>query len=153
MIYSSSYTFLTISSRYDASSDKLTMSKAVFKKSNLNFLGKMIIRIGAFLKVLHIKENIGEDRDVMEINNMTLINLVIKFVGPIHEKNLTVILMALQVRSLFSVCFYFFQIVYQILVNLSALTVIPWCIYIKRFRFKLTLVENFLRFDYGQCCR
>lgn len=83
--------------RYDASSDKLIMSKAVFKKSSLNILGKMTIRVGSFLKILHVEENTGKDKDMMEINNMTIINLVIKFVGPIHERNLTAILVALQI--------------------------------------------------------
>ena len=75
------------------------MSKAVFKKSSLNILGKMTIRVGSFLKILHVEENTGKDKDMMEINNMTIINLVIKFVGPIHERNLTAILVALQVRE------------------------------------------------------
>ena len=83
--------------RYDATDDKLHMSMAVFKKSDLNILGKVIIRLGAFLRVLHVRENIGEDGASIEINNMTLINLAIKFVGPIHERNLTIILMVVQV--------------------------------------------------------
>ena len=76
------------------------MSKAVFKKSTLNILGKMTIRVGSFLKVLHVEEHTGKEKDMMEINNMTIINLVIKFTGPIHERNLTAILVALQVRQL-----------------------------------------------------
>ena len=75
------------------------MSKAVFKKSDLNIFGKLIIRTGSFLKVLHVKEKMGKENEMIEINNMTLINLMIKFLGPIHERNLTVILMVLQVKQ------------------------------------------------------
>ena len=83
------------------------MSKAVFKKTDVNIIGKVVIQTAAALKLLDVKENKGEDEKYIEINNMTLINLVIKFTGPIHERNLTVILMGVQVRFLlFCVLFY-----------------------------------------------
>ena len=84
-------------SRYNVSSDKLEMSRAVFKKSDLNVFGRIVIRVGSFFKVLHVHESTGKDKELMEINNMTLINLVIKLTGPIHERNLTAILMVVQV--------------------------------------------------------
>ena len=43
----------------------------------------------------------GTDKDgeYTECNNMTLINLVIKILGPTHERTLTSLLLLLQVRS------------------------------------------------------
>lgn len=76
------------------------MSKAIFKKSELNLLGRLILRVGAFCRLLHVRENSGKDQDMIEINNMTLINLMIKVVGPVHERTLTVVLMTLQVCML-----------------------------------------------------
>ena len=37
------------------------------------------------------------DDDFIECNNMTLINLVLKFLGPTHERTLTVIMLIIQV--------------------------------------------------------
>ncbi len=73
------------------------MSTSVFKASDLGIFGKMIIRIAAGLKVLDVKDDVGEDGKHIEINNMTLINLLIKFIGPVHERTLTVYLIAIQV--------------------------------------------------------
>ena len=84
-------------SRYNEKTEKLEMSKAVFKKTELSFLGRLVITIAGKLGLLHVKDNLGEDKERIEINNMTLINLVIKFIGPVHESTLTVILMVVQV--------------------------------------------------------
>lgn len=42
-----------------------------------------------------------EDGEYSECNNMTLINFVIKLIGPIHERNLTLLLLLIQVRQMF----------------------------------------------------
>lgn len=39
-----------------------------------------------------------EDGEYTECNNMTLINFVIKLIGPTHERNLTLLLLLIQVR-------------------------------------------------------
>lgn len=50
------------------------------------------------LKLLEVRR--GQDGDeFIECNNMTLINLVLKILGPVHERNLTVIMLAIQVRK------------------------------------------------------
>lgn len=74
------------------------MSKSVFKKADVNKIGELVIQTAAALKLLDVKKDKGEDGEYIEINNMTLINLLIKFTGPIHERNLTVLLMGVQVR-------------------------------------------------------
>ena len=73
------------------------MSKSLFKSSELGLLGKIIIRIAGALRLLSVTENTGEDKQYMEINNMTLINLLIKFIGPVHERTLTIYMMGIQV--------------------------------------------------------
>lgn len=45
---------------------------------------------------VHQSEN--EDGAFTECNNMTLINLLLKVFGPMHERNLTLLLLLLQVR-------------------------------------------------------
>ncbi len=81
------------------------MSKSVFKAKDLGLLGKLIIRVASLLMLLDVKENVGEDRDCVEINNMTIINLTIKFIGPVHERRLTIYLILIQVRYLISITF------------------------------------------------
>lgn len=51
------------------------------------------------LKVLEVRRGQDGDGDFIECNNMTLINLVLKFFGQIHERNLTVIMLIIQVEA------------------------------------------------------
>lgn len=44
-----------------------------------------------------VHQNENEDGAFTECNNMTLINLVLKVFGPMHERNLTLLLLLLQV--------------------------------------------------------
>lgn len=44
------------------------------------------------------------DDDFIECNNMTIINLVLKMLGPTHERNLTVVMLFLQVRLWMFIC-------------------------------------------------
>lgn len=66
--------------------------KNLLKKSNSYFL-----QVAELLKVLQIHQSQKEDDDVIECNNMTLINLVLKIIGPVHERTLTVIMLMIQV--------------------------------------------------------
>lgn len=92
---------LSFSFRYDPKSDKVEMSKTTFKYGNLNILGKLSVTVFRMLFLLEVKEGVGEDNQYLECNNMTLINLVLKFCGPLHEKTLVTLLLSLQVKSFF----------------------------------------------------
>lgn len=46
-----------------------------------------------------VRRSESEDGHFTECNNLTLINLLLKVCGPIHERNLTLLLLLLQVRS------------------------------------------------------
>lgn len=46
-----------------------------------------------------VRQSEHEDGAFTECNNMTLINLLLKVVGPMHERNLTLLLLLLQVWS------------------------------------------------------
>lgn len=54
-------------------------------------------QVAELLKLLEVRRNQEGDDDFIECNNMTLINLVLKLLGPIHERNLTVIMLIIQV--------------------------------------------------------
>jgi len=44
-----------------------------------------------------VRQSEHEDGAFTECNNMTLINLLLKVVGPMHERNLTLLLLLLQI--------------------------------------------------------
>ena len=74
------------------------MSCTKFKYNQLNFIGKLFVKIFKLLHLLDIKENVGEGGQYTECNNMTLINLILMFTGPLHERTLVILLLAIQVR-------------------------------------------------------
>lgn len=51
------------------------------------------------MKLLEVRRSQEEDDDFIECNNMTLINLVLKLLGPTHERNLTAIMLFMQVEQ------------------------------------------------------
>lgn len=57
------------------------------------------MQVCELLKLLEVRRGQGEDKDFIECNNMTLINLVLKVLGPIHERTLTVIMLVIQVHK------------------------------------------------------
>lgn len=80
--------------KYNPDTDLLESSKTIFRYSDLNVLGKIFAKL---FKILHIIEW-HEDKDgIVTSNNFTIINFVIKLYGPIHERNLTNVLIFLQI--------------------------------------------------------
>jgi len=53
--------------------------------------------VAELLRVLEVRRGQEEDDEFIECNNMTLINLVLKVLGPVHERSLTIIMLLIQV--------------------------------------------------------
>lgn len=51
------------------------------------------------LCLVNVHQGTDKDGEFTECNNMTLINFVLKLIGPTPEQNLTVLLLLIQVRS------------------------------------------------------
>ncbi|XP_053307957.1 UDP-N-acetylglucosamine--dolichyl-phosphate N-acetylglucosaminephosphotransferase [Spea bombifrons] len=83
--------------RLDPGTGKLGMSYSKFKTKELSEIGAFIVKVTETLGVVHVKREQGEDGEFTEINNMTLINFVLKLTGPTHERNLTLLLLLIQV--------------------------------------------------------
>ncbi|XP_052784265.1 UDP-N-acetylglucosamine--dolichyl-phosphate N-acetylglucosaminephosphotransferase-like isoform X1 [Mya arenaria] len=83
--------------QYDPKNDKVGMSFTRFKTSELKPLGYLCLRVFNLFGVVHIRERVGEDGAYTECNNLTLICLVLKFLGPLHERTLVIVLLSLQV--------------------------------------------------------
>ena len=83
--------------KYNTETDKLELSRSLFKKSELGLIGWLCVELLWKFGLLDVERNIGEDGEYMQINNMTLINFVIKVLGPLHERTLVSILLLIQV--------------------------------------------------------
>ncbi|NXU72909.1 GPT acetylglucosaminephosphotransferase, partial [Oreotrochilus melanogaster] len=79
------------------STGKLEMSYSKFKTKSLSALGTNILKALKILHIVDVRSGTDEDGEYTECNNMTLINFVIKLIGPTHERNLTLLLLLIQV--------------------------------------------------------
>lgn len=73
------------------------MSYAIFKMSDLHPLGKLILSVFSLLRLVEVETGVGEDKKSTRVNNFTLINFVIKLLGPVYERTLTTIMLLIQV--------------------------------------------------------
>lgn len=79
--------------KFNSKTDKLEISTTKFKYNQLNFLGKIIINLFKFFKLIQWEEK----EDIVVTNNLTLINLVLLYFGPLDERMLTKLLMYIQI--------------------------------------------------------
>lgn len=110
--------------RYDASSDVMRMSMTEFYLEDLSLPGRLIITTLSSIGLLH-REDIevastssssSSSRVATRVNNMTLINLCLKLFGPMHERTLTMLLLAIQVVNTvaaFGIRFFLAGLVYE----------------------------------------
>lgn len=73
------------------------MSYSKFKRKDLGQLGQLILRVAEMLWLLDVRRGEEADDEFIECNNMTLINLVLKILGPTHERTLTAVMLFMQV--------------------------------------------------------
>ena len=85
--------------KYNEETDRLEISTVTFKQSNLGFVGSTCVQILSTFKLLVVKKHICEDGEYMEVNNLTLMNFIIKLYGPMHEKDLVYLLLLIQVAA------------------------------------------------------
>uniref|UniRef100_A0AAY4E1Y7 UDP-N-acetylglucosamine--dolichyl-phosphate N-acetylglucosaminephosphotransferase n=1 Tax=Denticeps clupeoides TaxID=299321 RepID=A0AAY4E1Y7_9TELE len=83
--------------RLNAETGKLGMSYSKFKRKDLHKLGHFVVNVAEKLWLLNVQRGQEGDDEFIEVNNMTLINLVLKLIGPTHEKHLTTIMLLIQV--------------------------------------------------------
>lgn len=103
--------------KYDPKTDTVSMSIAEFKKSELKSLGAIFITICRSIGMLHVREFEKDGEIYLQINNLTIINLVLKFGGPMHEKRLNEVLMGIQILSsctAFFIRFYLASLFYDV---------------------------------------
>ncbi|XP_018573758.1 UDP-N-acetylglucosamine--dolichyl-phosphate N-acetylglucosaminephosphotransferase [Anoplophora glabripennis] len=79
--------------KFNSKTDRLEISTTNFVYSDLSFLGKLIVNVFRVFRLIQWQEKDG----YVITNNFTLINLVLFYLGPLHEAKLTTILIAVQV--------------------------------------------------------
>lgn len=82
--------------KFNKNNDKLDPSTVIFKKSELNFIGRLIMSIFKNLKLVKWQE---DNEGIVTCNNLTLINFVLIKIGATKESNLTWILIFIQILS------------------------------------------------------
>ncbi|XP_011500392.1 PREDICTED: UDP-N-acetylglucosamine--dolichyl-phosphate N-acetylglucosaminephosphotransferase [Ceratosolen solmsi marchali] len=82
--------------RYDPEIDKLNPSLTVFRKNDLNILGKLIMSIFKAFKIVQWQE---DSEGVVTCNNLTILNFVLILFGPLKESTLTKILLIIQIAG------------------------------------------------------
>jgi len=83
--------------KYDPATDKVGMSMSVFKESDLRWPGGFLLCAASSLRLVHLRRFERDGERWMECNNLTIINLCLKMIGPMHERSLTIALLSLQV--------------------------------------------------------
>ncbi|XP_074833165.1 UDP-N-acetylglucosamine--dolichyl-phosphate N-acetylglucosaminephosphotransferase isoform X2 [Carettochelys insculpta] len=83
--------------RLNPDTGKLEMSYSKFRTKSLSALGKYVLKVSETLHIVDVRQELDEDEDYTECNNMTLINFVIKLIGPASEQTLTILLLLIQV--------------------------------------------------------
>lgn len=85
--------------RFNPETGKLEMSYSRFKCRSLSPLGAYVLKVCEKLRIVDVRQGVDKDGEYTECNNMTLINFVIKLIGPTPEKTLTVLLLLMQVAG------------------------------------------------------
>ena len=86
--------------RYDAATDTLSMSYTQYKTDSINFLGRLAVWLFSTFKLVDVRQVEKEDGQYTECSNMTIINLVLRWFGPLPERTVTVYLVVFQVKHL-----------------------------------------------------
>ena len=82
--------------KYNPDTDKVGMSFTEFKSKDLKPLGRLCLFILQTLRFVHYKEFTKDGEEFIQCNNLTIINLMLLFAGPIHEASATKYLMVVQ---------------------------------------------------------
>lgn len=85
--------------RLNKQTDLLEMSRVSIKVTHLPKLGQLFYHVARTVGLIHMKEEEGGE---VSINNLTIINFILKTVGPTHEGTLTNIVLAVQVGPMFA---------------------------------------------------
>ena len=96
-LFQTSNNFFSYNYRLNRDTGLLETSVFQFKEKSLNSIGRLVLNVYQTFGLIRV-EKANEDAEMFESTNCTLINYVLKLVGPTHENTLVIYLMALQVN-------------------------------------------------------
>ncbi|XP_059140522.1 UDP-N-acetylglucosamine--dolichyl-phosphate N-acetylglucosaminephosphotransferase-like isoform X2 [Physella acuta] len=76
---------------------KLDLSYTSFKTGSLGVIGQFFISIYSLLGLITVQKGTGDGGLYTQVNNFTLNNLMLKLLGPLHERTLVIILLFIQI--------------------------------------------------------
>ena len=92
--------------KYDKETDTVTFSLTCFEKQKLSPVGRLCLTVLSVTRLASVKQvdvKVDNDSDntveMVECNNLTLINFVLRLTGPMKENHLTSLLLFLQVLA------------------------------------------------------
>ena len=88
--------------RFNPKTGLLDMSHAQFPSDHLGPGGGLFLSLVGTLGLAKVERGVGEKGNEIRVNNLTIINFVLKLIGPTHERTLTVYMMAIQVSGISS---------------------------------------------------
>lgn len=83
--------------KYDRELDRLDVSTVSVRLSSLSWLGRLIIQLASCLRLARVSCDRSEGESTVTFNNLTLVNLLLLITGPIHERDVTLSLLVIQV--------------------------------------------------------
>merc|ERR1719357_1439731 len=83
--------------KYNEETDLREMSTVEFKASDLKFLGKLCVYVLSLVGLGPLRKFTKDSEEYIEINNFTLINLLLRLCGPTHEQRLTIYILVMQI--------------------------------------------------------
>lgn len=82
--------------KYNSNTDRLQISTTKFVVSELNVVGRLIVHVFHFMRLISWKTDPKDQQKTVTVNNFTLINYFLVLFGPMHEGQLTRHLLSLQ---------------------------------------------------------
>lgn len=83
--------------RYNSVTNKVEMSLTIENMSKLGKIGQFLIGVMKLLRIAYVEEYEEDGTNYVKFNNLTLINFMLKLFGPLHERTLTIVLLAFQI--------------------------------------------------------
>ncbi|GBN96840.1 UDP-N-acetylglucosamine--dolichyl-phosphate N-acetylglucosaminephosphotransferase [Araneus ventricosus] len=82
--------------RFNREQNVLEASTVIFRETSLSFLGRLSLFVAKTFRLVHIKQEVRDKEVYTECTNFTLINFMLKVLGPTHERTLTIYLLTIQ---------------------------------------------------------
>lgn len=84
--------------KFDPSTGLVGNSYAQFLPSDVGHVGHILLKLLAMLRLISLEMNVNTKGE-MRVSNFTIINFVLRWIGPTHERNLVIYMLTIQVLS------------------------------------------------------